>query len=153
MAFRQLIWSNSLKSLLINCPGCMRRVEIAASANASASCPFCGEVVERTSSEATLDRPLRLMHRSRSTALAALLGATLTLGACSKKNGPDPDATLYGAPPIDEPETTPGPKNTETSPATQADMSAPAPDQGTPSADTAEEKPEDAPAAKEEEAP
>jgi len=91
-------------SLLLNCPGCMRRVEVASgSREGSSSCPFCGECFAYGDAEATLDRPLMLMHKSRSTALAALLGATLTLGACSKKMGPDPDATLYGAPPIDEP--------------------------------------------------
>jgi predicted RNA-binding Zn-ribbon protein involved in translation (DUF1610 family) len=86
------------------CPSCMNHIELSTEALSEVTCPFCGEglVSARRSDGDIFGKGVAsALKSSRSTALAAMLGASLSMAACTGTSGPQPEP-VYGAPPIEE---------------------------------------------------
>ena len=98
---------------LTNCPSCM--THITPSGVDSLACPFCGAEIhfEQEAAPSTFGgNVMSALKTSRSAALAAMLGASLSMAACGPgEPEPDPDMgeeadmpmnqALYGVPAVD----------------------------------------------------
>jgi len=86
------------------CPSCMNHIELEPTALSSVTCPFCGEglmAARRADGDVFGKGVSNVLRSSRSTALAAMLGASLSMAACTGTSGPQPEP-VYGAPPVEE---------------------------------------------------
>jgi ribosomal protein S27E len=115
------------------CPSCMNHIELSSEALSKVTCPFCGEGLvnaRRADGDIFGKGVASALKSSRSTALAAMLGASLSMAACTGGNGPQPEP-VYGAPPIEEDMD----RSNSTSPDMEVDMgenSMPQPEYGVP---------------------
>lgn len=137
------------------CPSCMNHIELSTEALSEVTCPFCGEglVSARRSDGDIFGKGVAsALKSSRSTALAAMLGASLSMTACDLgEPEPEPDMgeadmpmnqALYGVPAVDMDEEQPDMPVDQPvygAPATdmddEADLEPPAPAYGLPPQD------------------
>lgn len=80
------------------CKRCLTHVE-----STEQSCPFCQVPLEEASSPPGAERGSVARISGKSSMLAAALGVTLSLNVACNKIAPEPQPTLYGGPPIEEP--------------------------------------------------